>query len=309
MVTRFWNRFWFNNVDGATWVLVRTLTGILLLAWAGSLVPDLRVLFDATGLADSGFYERGHLLTVMRWTDADLVVWLVWMALVVSSICMITGRAVKWAAPVAAVAFASLSTAMTLWIIGAEQVMRLLSVYVAAFALCSPTALVNGAIWKPASVATAVPAWGLRLLQIQFSLAYLTAAIDKLHGPSWREGYAVYWALGREDYWRFDPPGWFTRSHLAIGAATWGTLAVELALPFALWWGRSRLAAILAAIAMHAAFDMWLTLGFFGWAMAVGVLSFAPPVGVRRIIESVRLIKARRTDTRRIVRGRSHRTR
>src|SRR5262249_40457705 len=69
------------------------------------------------------------------------------------------------------------------------------------------------------------PAIGLRMLQLQVALIYLTTFLAK-SGSTWREGSAVLYALASSDWGRGLGPA--LAAHPALcRALTWGTLAFE----------------------------------------------------------------------------------
>ena len=72
-----------------------------------------------------------------------------------------------------------------------------------------------------------MPAWGLRLLQVQIALAYLTTAYDKLLGNDWTDGSTVFHALASETLQRFEVPAFLFDNVWAIRSMTWGTPASQ----------------------------------------------------------------------------------
>jgi len=118
-------------------------------------------------------------------------------------------------------------------------------------------------------------AWGLRLIQIQMTLIYVSAAWSKMLGSTWRDGSAMFYVYQMEDLFGRGPlPGVLLESELMIRAATWSVLVVEAALPLALWYRPTRLAAVIVGIALHLGMEYAMHLFLFQWIMIVGLLSF-----------------------------------
>lgn len=120
----------------------------------------------------------------------------------------------------------------------------------------------------------APPIWPLRLWQLEMTLIYLSTALLKLQGQEWWDGSALHYSLGVELYQRFPVPDALANGPVMSRLATWSVLAVESALPLALWVPRWRKCAIGAAIALHLAIDYSMNLFLFEWAMIAGLLAF-----------------------------------
>jgi hypothetical protein len=118
-------------------------------------------------------------------------------------------------------------------------------------------------------------AWGLRLIHVQVTLIYASAAVSKLGGETWWDGTAMYYVWNMQDLggrlslteaW-LDWP-WLVR------LATWSSLAVEIFLPFGLWWRRTRWLAVVLGVALHLAIELTMNLFLFEWIMILGLLGF-----------------------------------
>ncbi len=118
-------------------------------------------------------------------------------------------------------------------------------------------------------------AWGLRLLQIHLSLLYLSAAASKWLGTAWRDGSALFYVFQMDNLFGRGPlPAFLLESESWIRVATWSVLVLETALPFALWYRRTRLAAVVLGIGLHLGMEYTMHLFLFQWIMIVSLLSF-----------------------------------
>jgi HTTM domain len=131
--------------------------------------------------------------------------------------------------------------------------------------------------------------WGLRLMQVQLSIIYLTTVHDKLTGTTWNEGTAVSYALRLTDLQAFALPDWLTTNAVLMNFATWGTLVLELSLGVLVWNRRLRPWVLGAGIVMHMIFLLTLAVAFFSFAMYVLYLSFVPEDTARRWVDRVRV--------------------
>jgi hypothetical protein len=117
-------------------------------------------------------------------------------------------------------------------------------------------------------------AWGLRLIQMEMTAIYASTALCKSEGITWWDGSAVWWVSKMaDDYGRLIPPTFFDIPW-ASRFATWGTLAVEFSLPFALWIRPLRNYAVIAGLALHLGIEASMNLFLFQWVMMLGLLAF-----------------------------------
>ncbi len=133
----------------------------------------------------------------------------------------------------------------------------------------------------------AVAPWGLRLVQLQVMVVYLFAFWSK-SGDTWRDGTAVSTALRLVDLQRFGQLDMLVSSVPVVAALTWGTLAAELALATLLWVKRLRPALIVVGLALHLSIDATMLVGFFGFAMFAGLMTFLDADAVDRRVRAWR---------------------
>jgi antimicrobial peptide system SdpB family protein len=128
----------------------------------------------------------------------------------------------------------------------------------------------------PAWRGSAYAAW--LALRCQVALIYLQAALTKAAVPEWRHGEAMATVFSDPEY-GFPR---FVRNHFGavlangfvIHAATWGTLAVELAIAGCVLAGRrGRRAGVLLAVPLHCAIGLGMGLVSFGTVMVAMNLS------------------------------------
>ena len=177
----------------------------------------------------------------------------------------------------------------------------------------------SGAVWSidwmlrerpsgeaPAAGPVLIPAWPVRLMQIQIGLVYFFTGLSKL-GGDWIDGEAVYWVLNdctltRWPYSRLPIP------LLACRLMSWGTLVLEIGFPFFVAVGRPwrfvlggeggramgfRLAftlpalrpwALLAGLAFHLGILIHTEVGWFSPATVAWYALFLSGEGVRNFV-------------------------
>ncbi len=279
---RAWSRFWFAPIRSASYVVWRTALGLAVGCWLLSLAPDLVDLYGESGIAPNPVY-RDYRWSLFRWFTSDRTVHLVWLAAAVSVVLTLAGRWVKPAAIVLFVCVVSFTSDNTDLNNSGDELLRIWCAYHAVFALLTPNRLLSVPLRcrddpheRPADWPW-MPGWFIRLAQIQLTVIYVFSVIAKFRGQTWLDGTASLLALELVDFQRFPVPRFLIES-LAFGAIlTWGTLAMEMSLPFLLWTRRTRRFAVIVGVGLHVSFDYALRVGFFGWAMVVGYASFLTP--------------------------------
>jgi hypothetical protein len=288
-------RYWLEVGDASTLVLVRTVYGVAALFWALSLAPDVDEIFFADGLRPDRTFGQGRVFSIFRWVDADAAFVVGVALMIVCSAMVVAGRHVRLAVPITALLQISLIQASRPWASGAELTLMLGAVYLGVFHAVTPTAHL-GHFADSTGLRGRSPLWGLRLMQLQLAIGYLSTAGSKLGGHDWTDGSAVFHAIEAEQLQRFEPPAFMTDYVLVVVAMTYTVLLVELALGPLLLWPRTRRAAMLVALALHASFEVFLELGFFAIAMSVLILSFAWPADVDRLLRPLQRVRRVRTS-------------
>ncbi len=283
---RAWSRFWFTPVRSSSYVVWRTALAVAVGCWLASLAPDLVDLYGESGLQPEPRYTS-YRWGLMRWFTSDVALYSIWVVTAVATTLVGVGRLVRVGAPVMFVGVMSFTSDNADLLNAGDELLRIWCAYFAVYALLTPNRVLEA---RPAAdgVRPLAPAWLMRLVQIQLTIVYPFTAIAKFRGDAWLDGTASLLSLGLVDFERFPVPDALTDS-LAFGAAaTWGTLAVEMSLPYLLWTRRTRRFAVVLGVGLHVGFDYALRVGFFGWAMIVGYAAFLAPDEADRVIRWTR---------------------
>lgn len=123
--------------------------------------------------------------------------------------------------------------------------------------------------------------WAVPLLQLQVAAIYVFAAWDK----SWPAFHHRMEHYASDLYFGAEHPGpWFT---VVMAVAGYGSVALEYALPFGLWWAPTRRVALVVGLSFHA-FVYWsMSVASFSVTMATLYLLFVDPRSVRRVLDDV----------------------
>jgi hypothetical protein len=274
---RAWDRFWFAPIDPLPLALVRIALGVLITLWALSLGPQLPHFFTADGIMGEAARGRPwYAWTLLGGAPSPWLLGAVFAALLTAAPALALGWHTRVASIVVFLAVHSLQRTDP-WVFNSGDVLlRLLCLYVMlapAGAALSLDARRRGP--------HEVPAWSLRLLQLQVSAMYLGAVWAKLRGPSWRDGSATAYALRLPELQRFPGASLLDHSVLLADVLTYGTLAIEAALAVLVWPHRTRRFVLLAGCALHIGIDLTLRVGFFTPAVLTAYLAFTNPAWVR----------------------------
>ncbi|NRD62003.1 hypothetical protein HRD49_09565 [Corallococcus exiguus] len=119
---------------------------------------------------------------------------------------------------------------------------------------------------------SALATLSLRVLQVHLCLIYLTTGLEKMLGPVWRDGTALWEVLMQPQYGQFDF-AWLATVPWMVKLATWGTLVVEVGYAFCVWPRRTRGLWVALTMSLHLGIAVMMGLWMFSGMMAV--LTFA----------------------------------
>ena len=287
VVSATWRRFWFTPEPAYPLGLVRIAFGALAAAWTVSLLPDLTAQFGDQGVMPhqpTGDYVWG----LFGIASSDQALLIGWVILLVSTAALTLGWHSRVAALTVFVLIHSFEQRSPFVFNSGDGLIRVLALVLALSSCGAALSLdrrrASGSFW---SAEVRAP-WAIRLLQVQLSLVYLSTVNAKMAGDSWREGTAVSYALRYDDMLIVTPPSWLTTNALLMNAATWGTLALELAIGILVWVKPLRRWVLCAGLLMHLTIMVTIGVGFFTPAMFVLYLAFVPPDTVRRLPTTIR---------------------
>ena len=104
--------------------------------------------------------------------------------------------------------------------------------------------------------------WAIRLVFVQMIFIYCMNGVYKLFGPTWLDGYSLYYVLGDAALTRFSQvqwplPLWLTR------LMTWSVLAWEVTFPVMVLWPWSRRITLVFGVLFHLGIFATMELGGF----------------------------------------------
>lgn len=284
-----WERFWFEPESTAPLVLVRVAFGLLVLAWALTLAPDLLTFVGPHGLLPHApDFDSPGLWTLLGPLNSNAAAIVCFYALIAAALSLIVGFQTRLAALIVFVAFTSIERRNFYVSNSGDELIRIIALILF---LAPAGSAVSVDRWRKRAPLWTFPArspWALRLLQVQVSVLYLAAVWDKVRGVTWNNGTATSYALRLDDIVRFQLPHTIAQSELIANLMTYGTLAVEFSIGVLVWNRRLRPYVLLAGVGLHLSIDLLMRIGFFTGAVFVAYLAFVSPERAERLIHGIR---------------------
>ncbi len=128
----------------------------------------------------------------------------------------------------------------------------------------------------PSEIDEIVSTMGVRLLQIQMCIIYGYTGLEKLKGPSWWDGTAVWAVLGNQQIAMFDAT-WLRHAPILIMAMTFVTVLWEIYFPVLIWLKPFRRWVLLLGLLLHIGIAATVGLVFFSLVMVSTYFVFMDP--------------------------------
>jgi hypothetical protein len=272
-----WARFWFEPQPTSTLALLRVWFGLLAFGWTVTLAPDLGSFFSKTGILPAQPGGSG-VWGVLGMFHTDSAAGLLFVALLLGSLALVVGYHTRLAAVVVFVGILSFERRNPYVFNSGDGLVRLIAFYL----MLAPAGVALSLDrWRTARDRfwefPARAPWGLRLIQIQLSVVYLSTLWLKLQGTTWNDGTAVSYAQRLTDLARLPLPPFVFHSATISNLLTYGTLLIEASVPILIWNRRLRPYVVIAGIALHIAIGYSIRVGFFSIAMITLYISFLDP--------------------------------
>lgn len=296
-----WCQFWFEPQETATLAIMRVLFGLVVLVWALTLLPDLRAFFTPEGVLPSQQYSGlAGVWGLFSLSSSYTVLLIAVIAIAIAAVCMTLGILTRVAAIVIWLGVMAFTRRNPYVANSGDLYMRVIAFYLLLTPAGASLSLrrwlrERDRFWEFPRRSL----WGLRLLQLQVSIVYVTAVWDKVSsGPLWNNGTALSYIWRIKDVGRFPTPALATNG-LDINLATYGTLAIELSLGVLIWNRRLRPWVVLLGILLHLGIEYSIRVGYFSLLSIIGLCAFISPGASRKAILAARNLAtgARRRPT------------
>lgn len=275
-----WNRFFFAPAPVETIACFRIAFGLLLLVEAAYLLVNVNAYLGPDGLVRYGSYVResgGRAMSLFLYMPPTTRSVALIMGVHVAAVTSLTiGLLTPLSALVTFVTLRSIINRNPPITNGGDNVARIMCFLLifspAGHAWSVDHLLFAGHLGHGGMSAP----WAQRLMQIQLSLIYVRAGYWKLRGVTYRRGTALYYVGANETDGRFPLPRVLLHRQV-LRAATWGALALELALGPGLWIEELRGTFVALGVLLHLAIEYLVDVHLFGWFMIASLLLFVDP--------------------------------
>jgi hypothetical protein len=253
--------WFFGPADPRAYAALRIGYAVSCLAVLADIWPLRSTLLSSSGMFGGG--ERRLSLNVFAWIHGDTAVTIAVLFFAAALACLALGIAQRLSAVAAYLWVCSYSATAPIALSGFDTILRVVG-FVIVISPVVPTWTLGrrsaggGSDCPP-------PSYGLRLVQWQVMLIYLCTVWLKAPDPFWRNGSAVPYFLMS----MFARHPTSAAAHLgALGAAfTYGTLLIEVSVPFLLWMRKTRWLGVASGAALHLGIAATSDLALFTLAM------------------------------------------
>ena len=280
------------SVFGPIRIAYAALLLINLLTWW----PDLEKWFGESGVMTLAVSQRAidpDTITIFQWLPTTpTVLWACYFILITNAVALMLGLFTRCQLASIFVLYTSFVHRNIFIFDGEDVLFRLLAFYLLFSPAGKYCSIQNWWASRKNRVANQAPRlypiWPLRLIQIQTASVVFFSAFEKLKGTEWFGGTAIYYVSRLDDmFYRFPVPDFIFESLILMALMAWATLLLELGVPIAVWFGKTRRVALALAFAFHLSLDYMMNLNLFQWMMMVGWMSFIQPqdvVMVRKLV-------------------------
>jgi hypothetical protein len=295
-VWRLWSWFWFRPVTASGLGFMRILLGLMLVMTTLDVMPDLEVLVGPHGAHSASAASKGLRLT--RWTWFDHVdsmgaVYAIQAAALLANILFMIGFRSRTMGFLSVLAHVALYQRNSWFMNGGDRLVREFALYIclvpcgAAMSMDAWLDRRRAAKRGEGPSSPLIPILGLRLVQLQVCVVYLSTGLDKWATQSWQGGTALYYSLSTEGYqraaWIVEPlttSDW-GQDLLRVGTAI--TLYWEVGFVLMILWRPTRWLALGMGVLIHIGIHITLMVGFFSSVSVWAYLSLLPYDWVERL--------------------------
>lgn len=266
-----WNRFWFETGAPERTRLFRVVFGAMLFALYLIRTLDLELFFSESGVVPLSVAPdlipmeyRKSLLFIFT---SDLALWIVNAILLVSLATLTLGIASRLSAFVAFVMHVSILHRNMAPNYGVDMIATFFLFYLCFADFSSPEKR------RAAGPKAWLGSMALRFLQLQTCIIYMYAGLDKVKGPQWWGGEALWGVVSNVQIARWDF-SFLSSFPLGVVLATYFTLVWEIYFPVLVWFKAVRPYVLVFGVLLHIGIGVTVSIPFFGALMIISYIPF-----------------------------------
>ncbi len=287
-----WEKFWFGPQDLVLMSVFRLLVGVTLLAMYSVRILEIELFFFEQGLMSLAeardFYPAFYEPLIWLQPPSDTAVVLVYSALLVALLALAIGFGGRVTAMIVLLLHLSLFQRNSSITYGADTYACFWLLFLA---MAKNNAHLNLVNWlrrgrprwstEVEKVADPFSSMALRFVQIQLCVSYAYTGMEKLRGPMWWDGSAIWGVLGNAQISQYDL-SFMYHFPLLVAFLTFATLIFEIYFPIAVWVRSLRVPWLLMGVVLHLGIALVMGLHFFAFLMLAAYVTFLEPATVRR---------------------------
>ncbi|MCE9605764.1 MAG: HTTM domain-containing protein [Planctomycetia bacterium] len=291
-----WNRFWFTPADVAVVALMRICVGAMLVYTHLVWMKELETFVALDGLiprssVESFYGERMRWAFSYLWLcDRPATLWTAHLLGLVVLAMFTVGLFTRVTSILSFIITLSYIHRLPGVLFGLDQMNGMLITYL-MLAPCGAAYSVDrllqtrraGEGLPPAAPSTSANI-ATRLIQLHMCVIYFFAGLGKLQGDSWWAGYALWGAVANLEYQTLDLT-WLARWPVLTAILTQIAAYWELTFCVLIWPRILRPLTMAIALPLHLGIGIAMGLMTFGLIMPIGILAFASPALVRRLLD------------------------
>ena len=284
-----WDKFFFAEQSPTPIALFRVLYGVLVIATLVLLRPDWLAWYGIHGwvsLPTVLSLEPGtrlNLFSIIPQNDG-WIEGLFWVSLA-SALMLTIGLLTRLNAALVFLCLTSIQQRNLYITHGGDTFLRLAGfflIFAPAGAAFSMDRLIH--IWRRRESRGIRPRspWAQRMIQLQLSMLYVSAFLQKIKGAPWLQGTALFYVFHLEDLRHFPLPSWFFHAFV-LKLGTWFALALEFSLGILIWVKKLRYALLALGVVFHLFLEYSLNIPLFQWDVLSAYILFVDPNDLSRV--------------------------
>ena len=268
-----WCRFFFEADATAQLKLLRICLGLLLFVAYVIRAVDADFYFGSNGVLELEkmieTFPMKYRWSFLIWFPGNTSLWVTTGLLLVSLLTMAFGIFPRISAAIAFIMHVSFMHRNMGIVYGLDMI----AVFFLFYLCFSKT---DSKPKSPESWAAMLTSSALRMIQIQMCIIYAYSGLEKLKGPTWWKGEAIWTVFAHSQIvrWQMD---WVSHFPLVITAMTYMTLAWEIYFPALVWLKKFRPWILAMGVLLHIGIGAVVFIPFFSTLMIISYASFLTP--------------------------------
>jgi len=284
-----WNRFWFESYAPTQLNLLRKAVAVFLFGFYAIRALDLEWLYSQSGLLTLDTLNEAfpfiYRWSLLRWLSSDTSIYALHSLFLISLLGMLSRKYARIFTIVAYVLHLSFLQRNVVTLFGADNIATHL-----LFCLCLVPPSSFKEIEHSKNLKSIFGSIAFRFLQIQICVIYIYSGLEKLKGPTWWKGEAIWNVIANPQYARVNLD-WAAHFPLLLSIATYLTLLWEIYFIILVWLPNWRRKILMFGVVFHAGIGFMVNIPFFSMLMIASYSVFLTSTEVKTMTSVVKSLK------------------